>query len=173
MIIIEGADGAGKTTLIHRLMEETGLPLHERHCTSEGGPKDNLYEWAKQDVTTWHEQPMSIYDRHPLISEYIYGGLLRGGVDEDFLTVEAQELIERMNREALVIFCIPPYEVLAQNTKVNEQMPGVKQNLENLYWAYRDKHASWEGRKIFYDYQISPLADLMFQVKSYLIGRKK
>lgn len=173
MIIAEGPDAAGKTTLIKTLVKELKLSVHARHCSSEDGPIDDLFNWAHTDVATWELQKTSIYDRHPYISEFIYAGLLRGGVAEEFLSITAQQDIDKMQRMGLVIFCIPSLETIAKNIGVNEQMSGVAENVENLYWAYREAHANWKGNKIFYDYQITPLDSVIYQAKSFLIGRNK
>ena len=172
-IIIEGPDGGGKSTLIETLTKELKLPLHSRHCTSDEGPIDNLFDWAHADVATWELQKTSIYDRHPYISEYIYAGLLRGGVAEEFLSITAQQDIDKMARDSLVVFCIPSLDTIAKNIEASHQMDGVAANVENLYWAYREAHANWRGNKIFYDYEITPLDSVIYQAKSFLIGRNK
>lgn len=171
MIIVEGCDGAGKTTLINRLSKTLKIPIHTRHADSVKGPIASLYNWARADVATWDYQRMAIYDRHPYISEYIYAGLMRGGVGEDFLSVEAQEDIETMHSKALVIFCIPQLETLERNLNNEPQMSGVAEQIDNLYWAYREAHIRWAGRKIFYDYEINSFDTLAFEVKAYLAGR--
>lgn len=170
-IIVEGSDGAGKSTLIGTLSKALKLPVHSRHCTSEGGPIDDLFNWAHTDVATWANQRTSIYDRHPYISEYIYAGLLRGGVGEGFLSITAQQDIDNLYRDALVIFCIPSLEELKVNIDKAPQMDGVSGIVEKMYWAYREAHANWRGSKIFYDYQITPLDSVIYQAKSFLVGR--
>lgn len=172
-IIVEGPDGGGKTTLVKALSKELKLPIHSRHCTSEGGPLEGLFDWAHADVALSSFQRASIYDRHPYVSEYIYGNLLRGGVSEEFLSETAHQDLGVMADNYLVIFSIPTLETLQANIQTTPQMEGVESNVEALYWAYREAYAHWPGHKIFYDYEITPLKDVVYQAKSFLVGKGK
>lgn len=115
MLILEGPDGSGKTTLLEVLQEKFRLPQHERFCTSDG-PFDDLARLAFKDVQTMITQPLSIYDRHPLLSEYAYASaiperIVRG----EFLEGWAVSVLQQFARESLVILCLPPFKEVLKN----------------------------------------------------------
>ena len=66
-ILIEGPDGTGKSTLAEALSTATGRPI----VRSPGPPKN------KQEIIERAEAALStdgvIFDRHPIISEWVYG----------------------------------------------------------------------------------------------------
>lgn len=139
MIILEGPDGGGKTTLANRLHQSTGLPLHSRASDSLTGPVKDLFGWAVADLTTWGEQPLSIYDRHPLTSEHIYGPHVRGQVRPGFemANKELANMRRFLRDNALVIICLPPFETVQANIENDEnQMLGVKDNIQHIYDCY-------------------------------------
>ena len=67
--------------LIRDLTNHLGLPVHPRFVQSRTQPPDDLDERVMDDLSTpaftdgYHTW---IYDRHPLISELIYGPIVRG-----------------------------------------------------------------------------------------------
>src|SRR5690242_17573223 len=155
-IIVEGPDGAGKSTLIDHLKEAFSLPQAPRFSTSEGGPKAELFKLAWDDVTSWKNRMGTvIYDRHPLISDMIYGPVLRGHVAPGFSGSSARYLMQVMYREALVILCLPPVEVVRANV-LNDDVPqlgGVADNIDTLYSLYQQLTVQWPtSRLISYDY---------------------
>lgn len=157
MIILEGPDGGGKTTLLKRLSEETLLSAHERASDSVKGPLADLYGWTVNDMESWSSQKLSIYDRHPLTSEHIYGPSVRGAIRPGFeMTNPKLGHMRRYLREhALVIVCLPPLEVVKQNVANEiEQMPGVVENIEHIYDCYRMMLHIWplDSHICRYDY---------------------
>ncbi len=115
MITLEGPDGAGKSTLLGILQEKFQLPQHERFSTSEGGPVPDVAKKAFRDIQSVHTQPLSIYDRHPMISEYAYRTAIPElMIRDDFLEAWAQNMLKAYARAHLVIFCIPPYPTIRQ-----------------------------------------------------------
>lgn len=101
MIVIEGPDGAGKSTLIHRLLGQ--LPLRVLHG---GGPPSSVAELRDRVWSSHQRYP--VLDRWAAISELVYGRVLRGET-----AIPEQELyaaIERFN--PTIIYCRPPMDVL-------------------------------------------------------------
>lgn len=156
MIVFEGPDGAGKTTALTKLAEILDLPIHERASTSLGGPVDNIWDWAYGDVSTWMFQGLSIYDRHPMISEPIYAPV-RGVVpDMRFLNSEGGSLLGRMYDLGLVVWCMPPIETVYDNVAFEtDQMDGVVANISKIYDQYRqvrEMHAHMYRQPYFFVY---------------------
>jgi hypothetical protein len=158
-IIIEGPDGAGKTTLVAHLSHVLGLPVHERASSSKGGPRPDLYEWTMQDMTKHHtanhDGEVFIYDRYPLISEPVYGLHVRHEVmppfdEEPFLS----EVRESLYISSVVVWCLPSLDTVCQNVFANakSQMPGVTLNINKVHQAYMTAYFRWRGPKRQYDY---------------------
>lgn len=154
MVIVEGPDGAGKTTLIETLKIATGLGVHARASDSVGGPVADIFSWANEDVNTWSDQRMAIYDRHPLISELIYGPLARNYLDPRFLTAESTHMFNKFYQNSIIILCLPPFDVLSKNVLREDQMPGVLENLPELYEEYTQllRTIPLEVNVVVYDY---------------------
>ena len=156
MIIVEGPDGAGKSHLVGMLSEDLGIPVHERAVRDRLGPADpqgaSLWKWAYNDVTTWPSQPMSISDRHPLVSEYIYGPIIRGVSAPGFNHPSAHGLRRQMEQRCLLVLCLPPHEVYLANLKQEEQMDGVDEHALQLYGLYEALISSWGGWRVVYDF---------------------
>lgn len=146
MIIIEGCDGTGKTTLLMRLHKDLGIPIHERASSSKEGPRADLYEWAMRDVGTWRDQVMAVYDRHPFISEYIYGPIVRGHVDERFYSIDALRTTRHFAMNAMVILCDPGDDEVKHNLAgEGVQMDGVIENHRLILQSYRSLMHYWPG----------------------------
>jgi hypothetical protein len=156
MIIIEGPDGAGKSWLVKQLSKDLGIPVHERAVRDRVGPADTrgdgLWQWAHHDVTTWPRQGVHVYDRHPLVSEYIYGPVIRGKSAPGFNQPSAHGLRRQMEQRCLLVLCLPPIEVVLRNIRNEEQMEGVQEHPTQLYGLYESLVSSWGGWRVVYDY---------------------
>lgn len=157
-LIVEGVDGSGKTTLIRELVkwakpiEGRSFTIHEKASTSTGGPVPDLDQWVYDDTGLMPYLPCSIYDRHPLISEPIYGPICRGQVPGRFRVDSWVEIMRQsVANYALVIWCHPPLDNIRQVIGNEDHMPGVTDNLAKLYDAYTRAMVVWPGIKILYD----------------------
>lgn len=137
MIIIEGMDNSGKSRLAAHLAEKFGLRIIKR----SGPPKDRE-AFILETLEFLILNPEVIYDRHPLISEEVYGPILRNvnvfnrpGVSwEDFLN-------SLLRLDPLIIYCRPPDEkILCFGDR--DQMPAVVENARRLIDAY-DRVMGW------------------------------
>lgn len=153
MIILEGMDGSGKTHLAAALTKDLGLPMAERASSSIGGPIADLFDWVNRDIDCLHTRPLSIYDRHPLISEFIYGPVVRGTIDDRFLRMWFQRRLHKWRDNAFVVFCDPGDEAMGRNLAEDiNQMPGVAENFNRLACAYRCFFANYTGQWTLWNY---------------------
>lgn len=143
MLIVEGPDGGGKTSLITRMQERLGFEVMPRACTSDNGiDVKTLRDWVDRDLSLpVHHH--GFYDRHPLISEPIYGPLIRGHMAEGFSDVQwlSQRLAMLRNRQPLYVFCLPPLEVVVENIHhthdlSTKHLRGVHTHARALYELY-------------------------------------
>lgn len=132
MIILEGCDGTGKSTLAKALARDLKLPIAERVVTSENGPpsKSELIKWTYKELA---DPTPKIYDRFPIYSEPIYARILKRevkigpGMVRHFHETEVP----------LLILCDPGFKAVEKNVHNEPQMPGVVNNLWAIYAQYR------------------------------------
>lgn len=134
MIIVEGPDGAGKSTLIQRLKAENPeLQLAPRACTSLGGPLrgNHLLEWLIDYGAVYGY----IYDRHPCISGAVYGAV-RGDPPDASLWGRLSGLTREINENARVIYCRPPRHEIIKAVNDTAQLEGVSRQIHSIIDAY-------------------------------------
>lgn len=156
VIIVEGPDGAGKSSLVSKLHHDLGNPVHERACTSEGGPVKELAQWVNSDLLAWRRRdvPVSIYDRHPVISEFIYGPIVRGEfTDPEMSNIYMRRQVKMVATRSFTVFCLPPLATVIQNLGDNEHMGGVAEHIREIYAGYQAMAIHWSGQSIVYDYK--------------------
>lgn len=99
MLIIEGIDGSGKTTLAKQLAKD--LNIKRYHF---GPPPENFKEFqtrCMKSAMLFHR--LIIQDRTPFISELMYGTLRESG---PFINIEKSRFIIQVNTPIL-IYCRP------------------------------------------------------------------
>lgn len=168
MIIVEGPDGAGKTNLIRRLEKSLGLKPEPRVVSKDTEMMGDLMAWVEADLASWPRP--ALYDRHRLISEPIYGPVLRQNMQPGFDDQHwLQEMMLRFNAaRPLVIYCLPPLAVVMANVRSGTDNVVVADQIEKIYWLYfmaaaRDTHS------MVWDYTSSiPAALGVIQHQAYL-----
>lgn len=141
MIVVEGPDGAGKTTLIKELCERTGLEVAPRVVSKDAEAMTDLVEWTERNVDRGFH--LNIYDRHRLISEPIYGPIIRGtlepGFDDPnwFYTMLHQFYLN----DPVIVYCLPPLQVVWNNVKDDRDNDVVNQGdtIKKIWMAYMNK----------------------------------
>ena len=153
-IIIEGCDGTGKTTLTKKLIKHfPSLDMGPRFATSLDGPKDGLCRMMVDALLHDLIRSPRLYDRHSIISEYVYGSVLPNRhVHPDFLGPYMQSVRERIANHSLIVWCEPPLPIVRQAVAQEEQMDGVVQHLDRLYEAYQVQRVMWLGRSVTFDF---------------------
>lgn len=141
MILVEGSDGAGKSTLVKHIIDEYSFTEGVRTTVN----RDEIYKTTRYD--TWnvlHDELLclatpQVWDRIGPISDPIYAAhsipaRTPAFADEELTT------FRHICRELTIplIFCIPSWETVKRNVEGSHQMPGVKERIRNIYHNYID-----------------------------------
>lgn len=131
LVIIEGPDGAGKTTLIDKLIQSKRYFVLIRNS---GPPREvvDIYRFLNLIDNIPPAQPV-ILDRHPCISDRIYGPLLRS---MDLLRDKPSNWM--LSRAELIVYCRPPTETILENVARTKgtQLGGVLENASKIIAEY-------------------------------------
>lgn len=149
LVLIEGMDNTGKTTLAKNLLNE--LPgfsyLHNVKPESQLEAFQNVValmsRGSKENI---------ICDRVCIIGENIYGKVLRGN---SYFTEDETRIIMKMlsSITAMSIFCNPPLITVLSSINQRDQMEGVELNAKRLYEEYLTFfHKYWKSCGV--DYRI-------------------
>jgi hypothetical protein len=150
MIIVEGFDNSGKTTLIRSLSEKMQLPIQlSTGPITDEGLRDYLDRFIRDDE-------VKLYDRTPLISEAIYRPIRRPGT---FVADQAWLLAMLMRMTPVIVYCRPPNEKIF-NFGEREQMAGVIDNAKRILASYDLVMSAllkvFHWPVIYYDYTKTP-----------------
>lgn len=148
MIILEGADGTGKTTLAKKIVELLPQLEYRRPpedlLSSTKGPGNALPRW-------WNEQlklndGKGVYDRCYYISEIVYqlampsrpliamGGQMEEGI------------FEMWRVEPYMIFCLPQLLTQRAARESGPKLEGLTMDAaEKVAWAYHSLYAMWSN----------------------------
>ena len=111
MIILEGPDNSGKTTLANQLSEALELPI-----LHSGGPCESRADADNRMNKILSGNQETIWDRVPCISEPIYGITLRD-VNYFYGSGWLDRLLET---RPLIIFCRPPNHIIFEKHELGE-----------------------------------------------------
>jgi len=118
IIILEGADGSGKTTLANWLHDVHGYQVVKTNAPKPG--EDIFKTYTDPLMAAAASVAPTVFDRHYL-GETIYGPLLRG---QDGLGAHGAALLERLVAAlgAALVICAPPWETLVAGWGSKEDM---------------------------------------------------
>lgn len=176
MIVVEGCDGTGKTTLVNRLAQEFNLRIGKRGTPN----RDELYKVTREDtyralahaVEGYH--PPFVWDRLGPFSDPIYARVL--GREDGFKHEEMRHCMEVIKAlRCPVIVCHLPLEEARANAEMAHQLEGVSYHFE-LIWGLYDRLREALALNIdalIYNYQDpSSYERISERVHTYLIRRK-
>lgn len=159
LIIVEGMDNTGKSTLIQTLAEEFRLPTARTYKKPDSSKEIHIWDaWCNSCP---HHL---ILDRHPAISDLIYGPILRG------ITYSGLGLAQDVREGNFLIYCRPSIEVIEQTINDRDQLEGVVDNSRKLLHAY-DYLMEELHPDVIYDYTQKEEIDILKQVLTTFLGR--
>lgn len=168
MILIEGPDGAGKSTLAREL--GAALGLNQTHSPGPRGARERTYDALGEAVKG--NSPVRIHDRL-YYSEIVYGIVLRGRVE---FSHRERVYVETVLHGALnvpTIFCMPPLETVVKNVEDTGegQLAGnipVVPHIKKIYAKYDQivRNLTWmeNARMIRYNYLDTSNKGIMMEV---------
>jgi len=153
MIIIEGCDNTGKTTLQKEILERyPGLRegyKQERPPEDKQPYMDRLWGFLGQPVS--YTRPF-VFDRL-YFSELVYGPILRGNV---IFTKSESVIINKMikRHRALIIYARRSLYEIMKDFDSRDQLNGVKENLPLIHYAYDEVMEPYSNscNFVMYDY---------------------
>ncbi len=146
LIIVEGTDNSGKTTVAKELASQShGVYINSKHRP----PPSVTYLLEYQEILGQISRFTSVVtDRHPAISESVYGPIIRGSCS---LRTE-REVNFCLEEAAAIVYCCPPADLVLASLPEREQMAGVAENILALREAYDQFFASERWPVYRYDY---------------------
>jgi len=142
-IIVEGPDGAGKTSLIRVLEQKLGLTVEPKVVNEDMTTTVDLKQWVEDDNNRDNDGRV-LYDRHRLISECIYGAVFRPNTPSpgfDSYDWLAMELGIFYSRQPYIVYCLPPLETIQRNVWQDETNMTVRADIDQIYAHYRVRAA--------------------------------
>jgi hypothetical protein len=155
LVILEGADGSGKSSLATRIRKDIDEYLL---FLKSNGPPHTLGQLANVlgVLTNLRDQSIPVVtDRNPVISEYVYGPIIRGKC----MHALSIEQMARWFKDTMIIHCRPNYQALAAGVRKEVQMEGVVLNHRHIIQAYDDLMGFLEKEGVYikrYDYTGPP-----------------
>lgn len=128
MIVVEGPDGSGKSTLVKRLSEQLQIPA----VPSLGKLEPDLaIRNMEQMVLSLNP---GVWDRCRAISEYIYGRVCRK--TRAFHPFHWTWIYRVIRSGHQIVYCRPPEHVIHENVGNTDQPDWVKENLPAIIREY-------------------------------------
>lgn len=178
IIIVEGMDGTGKTTLVQQLAHR--LDMKPKKFVKSSGP-DEDYKLTLVASTTSEIYELEtasaegrsikrLYDRFPLISEAIYGSILRGHncFGDRYYSLRSRLLALK----TVIIYCRPEKDVIQNNVQQVPQMSGVLEHFDELLDAYDKLFLEFTETPVnsyitIFDYTRDKIEELIYKIRRF------
>ena len=133
MILVEGLDNTGKTTLVERLLDDFPV-LEYRPSIGNKHDREQIRKQAAEEA--WIQMPHVLGDRSRIISEYIYNPVLKRRP----IAYPMDEYMEMLGGFArghhLIIHCYRSVARIIDTYNDQDQLAGVRQNLAEIASRY-------------------------------------
>lgn len=148
MIILDGCDATGKTTLANKLCEALGFPRFKNGVVHREGAEYYLRHALSNPYHT-------VADRFHL-TEYAYPSLKQDGRVP--LLVELQHLLERvmMIQPSVLIYCQTDEATIAENFRVRGEDNVRPEEIKQLLYYFQVAYDQSILPKMIYDYRTTP-----------------
>jgi len=160
MIIVEGVDNAGKSLLVRELGKKLKWTTVKNHRIATT-PEKFVGIISELAVVSETLHGKVIFDRHPIISEMVYGPAIR----QLSLIQPSVALAYLARTGSKILFCCPPISSIRSGFHLRPQMSGVEYHLEDLAAEYAE--LMWALGKdgipiLYFDYTEDPHYDALF-----------
>lgn len=174
VLVVEGPDGSGKTTLVNHLAQTLGFRIAPKVVDSDTKPMVNLRNWTEYNVA-YGFRPI-IFDRHRLISEPIYGPAMRKTQDAEFydLTWLSEMMWRFYQANPVIIYCLPDILTVRENVLREEtDNEAVRRHIAAIYAGYVTRAAIDLSRGVgrLYNYKTTQLDDIVGFVRNKMNER--
>lgn len=160
MVIVEGVDGSGKTTLVNYLAGQFNLRAEKSPGPVELG---EYRAWIDTTIRREKAGETWIYDRHAFFSEPVYSILRRECNYQVQSPVTVSQMRALINCNPTVIYCRPFEETILEGLLGNDQMEGVPEYWEDLLRRYDVLMKEMEQyfNVIYYNREVTPIEFLL------------
>lgn len=160
MLIVEGPDGAGKTTLIEGLKDWLDMPVAPRVVSKDAEAMVDLRQWVDENLAQGFQR--TIFDRHRLVSEPVYGPILRRmqepGFDDLSWLGPRMEMFYHL--QPVIVYCLPSIQTVYRNVMGDPDNKAVEHDIFSIYSAYVARAAidltAREATTFVWDYETTP-----------------
>lgn len=136
LIIVEGMDNTGKTTLIQELIRNIGRgTLMAKVSLGPFRPAIEQIQWTYSQLKRAGEgKDLIVYDRFLPICDIVYGTVIRNST---LWTLDSAELKALRELNPLIIFCDPGIDTILKTINEKDQLEGVVDNAKALIAMYK------------------------------------